>query len=198
MDILLQRFIGLLFPLNHQPRWRQNQNCHWSASGEYFRPVFSLLWHCHRLPLLLKADLQEKEVHVDKRHQGNSIYELSSCIYTQTHPRLLYTAHAPGTWLIPQSITIAPGLIHSPFTISALPAATTRISALPTYKKNLKTTNNCVSHWQWENAELLLQQVRSTSAAVKLHSPIATGGMQGHCQQLKVAARSLARINSCS
>lgn len=111
--------------------------------------------------------------------------------YKQTHPHLFYIPHAPGTWLIPQSITIAPGLIHSPFTISALPAATTRISALPTYKKIKKTTNNSVSHWQWKNAELLLQQVRSASVVVKLCSPIAIGGMEGHCQQVKVADKFL-------
>jgi len=61
------------------------------------------------------------------------MYLHSNCIYIQIKPHSLYITHAPGTWLIPQSITIAPGLIHSPFTISALPAATTRISALATY-----------------------------------------------------------------
>lgn len=40
---------------------------------------------------------------------------------------------SPGTWLIPQSMTTAPFLIHSPFTISAFPMPTTRMSAFPTW-----------------------------------------------------------------
>lgn len=46
--------------------------------------------------------------------------------------RLLYI---PGMWLMPQSITTAPSFNHSPFTISALPAPTTNMSALPTWKR---------------------------------------------------------------
>lgn len=102
---------------------------------------------------------------MDQKHQGNCIHVLTQQ-HIQINPQSLYFTHAPGTWLIPQSITIAPGLIHSPFTISALPAATTRISALPTYKK--KNPNNFMSHQQQRKAELLQQQLKSAPIAAKL------------------------------
>ena len=43
------------------------------------------------------------------------------------------TGEVPGTWLIPQSMTTDPSFTHSPLTISARPAPTTRISARPTW-----------------------------------------------------------------
>lgn len=44
---------------------------------------------------------------------------------------------APGTWLIPQSMTTAPSFSHSPRTISARPAPTTRMSARPTWTQEV-------------------------------------------------------------
>lgn len=54
------------------------------------------------------------------------------CWLSQKEIQCTMTALIPITWLMPQSMTTAPFLIHSPFTISAFPIPTTRMSALPT------------------------------------------------------------------
>ena len=75
----------------------------------------------------------------------------------------------PGTWLMPQSITTAPGRIQSPFTISGRPIATTRICASRTCRNQPHTRlatfldKNIISNINLFDFAVLCTFVRNTN-----------------------------------